>query len=148
MRLLFGVLLLLLCLSPICGSVSHSEPAQIPMTDAGNAKDQIVIQPGPSDGKDTTIYCPATGYQYCNDGTRYNIQTNQPVYPNKILIQFPLDPIYSLPSNVVVTSALLQLYMETYYDSNGLTIGAYRIMVPWLEGTGNRTVTNDGANWY
>ncbi|MEM3445035.1 MAG: DNRLRE domain-containing protein [Thermoplasmata archaeon] len=148
MRLLFGVLLLLLCLSPICGSVSHSEPAQIPMTDAGNAKDQIVIQPGPSDGKDTTIYCPATGYQYCNDGTRYDIQTNQPLYPNKILIQFPLDPIYSLPSNVVVTSALLQLYMETYYDSNGLTIGAYRIMVPWLEGTGNWTVTNDGANWY
>ncbi|MCX8174295.1 MAG: DNRLRE domain-containing protein [Thermoplasmata archaeon] len=149
MRLRFGVVLVLLLvvLSSLYGCKCNAESTwtfQHPET-GSTSRDQITIQPGPADGKDTTIYCPTTGYDYHNDGTRYNIQTNQPGYPNKILIQFPLDAI---PSNAAVSSATLQLYMENYYDSYGLSIACYRIMVPWVEGTGNRTITNDGANWY
>jgi len=113
--------------------------------DTRTQRDQVVIQPDPATGKDTTIACPDTGYDTSNFGTSHKIQVNQVAYPNKILIQFPLDAI---PSNATIQSAIFQMYDFDYYDSTSLPVAAYRIMVPWAEGTGNYTASNDGATWY
>ena len=101
------------------------------------ASDQIVLQPGPVEGKDIVIAGIDPDVNY---GAYERLVVNESIgsgdYRARSLIQFDLS---GTPAETMILSATCALY---FYDSDPLdrehTVGAYRIVEDWTE---------SGATW-
>lgn len=109
-----------------------------------------VIQPGPSDGKDTSVGRGGSGTEFRanqNDGASAFISLgmigNGGQY-QRGLIQFDLS---GLGSGQVVNSARLGLTIGAIDFGATSNIELYRMKQGWVEGTGGAVPTSDGATW-
>jgi len=91
----------------------------------------VVLQPGPTDGKDTWIQEGDT----TPNGNDTQLYLNKAAGATKLiesLIQFNLS---SISSNATIISSTLSLYcFDNNNNSGGLTINSYRINADWNEG--------------
>jgi hypothetical protein len=104
----------------------------------------LTLQPDATAGKDTFI---ASVNATTNQGTNVNFNAGEPNTGSNIrrgLIQFDLS---TLPSNSVINSATFSVYLINDASDNARTFRVYRMKRSWVEGTGNATITNDGATW-
>ena len=62
----------------------------------------------------------------------------------RALLKFDLS---SIPSDVIIDSAILSINRASDLSSNARTLRVYRIKKSWTEGTGNATAPADGVTW-
>jgi hypothetical protein len=62
----------------------------------------------------------------------------------KSLLRFDLA---SIPSGTTVEEATLRVYYKGRSNSNALTVGAYRLLAPWVDSQATWTQRMTGANW-
>jgi hypothetical protein len=53
----------------------------------------------------------------------------------------------AIPTGKTVDEATLRLYYKGRSNGNGLTLGAYRLLAPWLDSQATWTQRMTGANW-
>ncbi len=87
-------------------------------------------------------YLSANDVTYNNGGnTQLHVDATTDTSRRTTLLQWDLS---SIPTNALVTSASLSLYVE---DASPLTFNLYNMRRAWIEGTGNRTASTTSANW-
>lgn len=104
----------------------------------------VELQPDAATGKDTTIYSSAPTK---NRGVNINIAVGEVNTGSAVfrgLIQFDLS---TLPSDAIITGCRVHFHIINNYASTIRDFKLYRLKRAWLEGTGNDTVTGDGATW-
>ena len=106
-----------------------------------------LLQPGPSDGQDTSIYY-TTGLTNCGNygaDAGFGVGSGSPGI-SRGLLRFALNDI---PASATVTSATLSLWQQ-YGASNALTLEAHRVTRSWIEGSGSNmnVLCGSGATWY
>lgn len=97
-------------------------------------------QPNATQGKDCWLQ---SGYPNRNHGTNPKLQIKGNDN-RRTLIEFDLSLI---PSNSIIESADLQLYLLNKGTTPQINTSIQRITHEWIEGTGNAQKTNDGATW-
>ncbi len=117
-------------------SISYSCGCGVP-----SASGSLILQPG-SEGKDT--YLNSFGSRAESSHGVDTVITIALSSAKHGLLEFDLS---SIPSNAVVTSADLDLYLE-WGGTPGTTLSAYRLTQSWLEGTNSApSASTDGASW-
>lgn len=104
----------------------------------------LTLQPDATEGKDTRIL---SSLPNVDCGAEVNLsfgEANNSGTITRTLIQFDLS---ALPSNAEIRSAKLTFVSNSDLSSNTRTYRVYRLKRAWVEGTGNITVTGDGATW-
>lgn len=97
-----------------------------PFSDQGNSIDSYIQNTAP-----TTNY-----------GTSILLLTGEASNINRFLIKWDLS---SIPSNAIVSSAVLSIYVNSDYSNNARTLSAYRVLRVWTE-AGVTWNKYDGSN--
>jgi RHS repeat-associated protein len=106
-----------------------------------------LLQPGPSDGQDTSIYYTAGSTNCGNYGADPGFGVGSgSLGISRGLLRFALNDI---PASATVTSATLSLWQQ-YGASNALTLEAHRVTRSWIEGAGSNmnVLCGSGSTWY
>jgi hypothetical protein len=100
------------------------------------------IQPNATAGKDTWLEALNPNNNNGVDTWLYvGKQSGSGDRRQRILLEFNLS---NIPSNAVVTSAILEL---TALSGSGLTLNVHRATTSWTEGSGLNSISGDGATW-
>lgn len=127
----------------IVANSSASNPQTVTLPSDGNASK--LLQPGPSDGKQTYAYYSTQMTNCANYGADDRVWVG--TTSTKItrpLLEFDLRDI---PSGATITNAKLSLWHSGSVPS-AVTVNAHRVTSSWKEGTGRTQCTGDGATWY
>jgi hypothetical protein len=120
-----------------------SQPGNVILNDTGfvSGTKTVEILVNESDGKDTYI---RKGWENMNYGASWTIHTRYNSDRNTTtLIQFNLS---RAPDPDLITSA--ELLLKTHRaNATVRSVSVYRFEEDWTEGTGNDTMSNDGATW-
>jgi len=105
---------------------------------------QVIIQPGPADGKDATI---VRGQPTYNNGS-WTIHVAGDLGPFwqsfRPMAQFDLSAI---PAGSTVNSATISFYQYSQIGGVPRTLDLHYLTGGWTEGTGELTASGDGATW-
>jgi len=110
---------------------------------------QIILQPGPAEGKDSRVYSGGTSGPTTNYGTSDSMQVRSKYNQRRSFIEFDLS---SIPSGATITGADLELFRygcdfvpggDPPYGDGQTDVNAYRVTQAWTEGTGG-TVPDPG----
>lgn len=98
----------------------------------------VILQPAAAEGKDALVTASKTDWNY---GDYPALAVNQ--NSNRALLEFGLSDV---PAAARIDSATLELYTE--WSNGPVTVAAYRLTTPWVEGSCSGAVCSpNGVTW-
>ena len=102
----------------------------------------LTLQPDSAAGKDAWAY---KGYANNNYGTTREMIIDGGFWTSNFLLEFDLAAI---PAGMTIISAQMDLYLQGVGSAHpAAAFTVYRMVEPWLEGTGDYFNSGDGATW-
>jgi hypothetical protein len=97
---------------------------------APNVEIEKVIQPGPTEGKDTYVY---SGLRDNNYGEKEKLEIGDDAYIQKRYRSYLQFDVSSVPDNAVIIEARLGLYLFSVNSLSCTSVSAHQVNSPWEE---------------